>query len=345
MLFPIVIGLLAGILFGLATPFSKILLGSMNSFQLAGLLYLGAALVFLPYVGTHFRRETQLLKTTHKTLKIVGVVLFGGLLGPVLLMMGLKSAQSASVSLWLNLELVATAILGAVFFKDHLDRTAIAGVALTILAGVLMSVHEGPGGILPAVLVMLACICWGIDNQLTAIIDGVSPQTITCIKGLVAGTVNLCIGFGSSNAKLEFVTIAGALVLGMISYGLSIVLYVSSAQQLGATRSQMVFSTGPFWGILAAYLILGDPVSLYSVLAIVLLAGGIGLTILGTHSHPHHHYAVTHIHSHLHDDNHHDHLHPSPIQPGVRHTHIHAHPDTEHTHTHYPDLHHRHPHG
>ncbi|HOX92694.1 MAG TPA: EamA family transporter, partial [Spirochaetales bacterium] len=118
-------GLLAGILFGVATPVSKILLSSMNSFQLAGLLYIGAALAFLPYVAKNRLKELSWIRATAKKKSIVGIVVFGGFLGPLFLLLGLSLARSSSVSVWLNMELVATAILGVAFFKDHLDIPAV----------------------------------------------------------------------------------------------------------------------------------------------------------------------------------------------------------------------------
>jgi drug/metabolite transporter (DMT)-like permease len=337
-------GLAAGVLFGIATPISKIILEKMNSFQLAGLLYLGAAIAFLPYVLKHRKRELQWIKTTNQKKAILGIVVFGGMLGPLFLMIGLKVAASSSVSIWLNMELVATAILGVIFFKDHLDKPAIIGVLLTIVAGVIVSLKDGLGSLLPAFFVTLACFSWGIDNHLTAIVDGASPKMITFIKGLFAGSTNLLIGSIIAGEGFPILYLGIALLVGVVSYGLSIVLYVSSAQQLGATRSQILFSTGPFWGILVAFLILGEPISAYSIVAMVLLAIGILFTNLLVHDHSHRHMVVTHVHLHYHDDGHHEHEHDAGIPSALKHSHLHTHEATNHTHKHYPDLHHRHEH-
>lgn len=341
---PSIMGLAAGILFGVATPVSKFLLDRMNSFQLAGLLYLGAAIAFLPHVVRHGAREIGWIKVTHQKKAVFGIVIFGGLLGPLLLLAGLNAAASSSVSVWLNMELVATAILGVVFFKDHLDRPAIVGVTLTIAAGIIATFKDGFGSLAPAFLVTLACLCWGIDNHLTAIVDGASPKMITFIKGLFAGSTNLVIGSLIAAGGFPLLYLGLAVSVGIVSYGLSIVLYVNAAQQLGATRSQILFSTGPFWGILAAFLILGEPISGHSIVAMVLLATGILCTNVLVHEHAHHHRAATHDHLHRHDDGHHDHVHAESSIPGPRHAHLHAHEDVTHTHKHFPDLHHRHVH-
>ncbi len=337
----VLMGLAAGVLFGIATPISKILLEKMNSFQLAGLLYLGAAIAFLPYVLKH---KLQWIKTTNQKKAILGIIVFGGLLGPLFLMIGLKASASSSVSIWLNMELVATAILGIIFFKDHLDKSAIIGVLLTIAAGVIVTMRDGFGSLIPAFFVTLACFSWGIDNHLTAIVDGASPKMITFIKGLFAGSTNLLIGTLIAGQGFPILYLGFALLIGIVSYGLSIVLYVSSAQQLGATRSQILFSTAPFWGILVAYFILGEPISTYSIAAMVLLALGILFTNLLVHDHAHQHQVVTHVHLHYHDDGHHEHGHDESIPSVPRHSHLHAHKAADHSHKHYPDLHHRHVH-
>ncbi len=340
----IAIGILSGFLFGIATPLNKLLISEVNSFELAGLLYLGAAAAFLPFVIKNFKREILSVKSSSLILRIAGVVLFGGFLGPVMLLSGLKLANSSSVSVWLNMELVATAILGVLVFKDHLDRSAVAGVLLTLAAGISVSVQEGPAGIIPGLFIIAACFCWGIDNHLTALIDGASPRTITFIKGGVAGATNLSIGLITGNESFSAGVILSALAVGAVSYGFSIVLYVISAQQLGATRSQILFSTGPFWGILLAFIILSEPVTPFILVSMALLAGGIFLTNIAVHGHFHKHERVVHVHEHSHDDEHHNHTHDYGIDSNTKHSHIHEHTEIAHTHKHYPDIHHRHSH-
>lgn len=338
------IGLLAGLLFGVATPISKIMLSQLNGFQLAGLLYIGAALAFLPFIINNRKIEFTALKQTGKKNHLAGVILFGGILGPLFLMIGLKTANAMSVSIWLNMELVATALLGILIFKDHLDRYTIIGVLLTLGAGIIISIQEPNSGVISAVFILMACISWGFDNHLSAIIDGVSPQTITFVKGVFGGSTNLIIGMYMNDWEIQFFYIPIALLLGVFSYGISIVLYVISAQNLGATRSQILFSTAPFWGIFAAWILIGESINLIVIVSFILLALGILLTNLASHVHFHFHKGMIHIHLHSHDDGHHDHLHPEVVEPGIKHSHIHEHKETKHVHKHFPDLHHRHEH-
>ncbi len=342
--FSIIIGLLSGFLFGIATPFSKLLLYYLNSFQLAGLLYIGAAVAMLPYI---FRKQSglKLLFTRGNGIKIIGIIFFGGFLGPVLLLAGLKTANAASVSIWLNMELVATAILGVLFFRDSLDKPAWIGVILTVIAGIVTSAGEGSAGITAGLLITAACVCWAIDNHLTALCDGASPQSVTFAKGLVAGSVTFIIGCFLSSQPLNFSEISPAILVGMFSYGISIVLYVTSAQNLGATRSQILFSTAPFWGVVLSYMFIKEAFQWVHVFSIILLAIAVVITYLFSHNHIHNHSSIDHTHYHKHGDEHHTHEHEGELKPfGKWHSHSHKHEPTKHDHPHFPDLHHRHNH-
>ncbi len=337
-------GLLSGIFFGGGTPFSKVLLPGMNSFLMAGLLYLGASLAFLPFILRNGRRELDSIRKSRNRFGIPGIVLFGGMLGPLFLMMGLRLASATSVSIWLNMELVATALLGVAFFREHLDRFAMAGIAMTLAAGIVITCQDGAGSPLAALFVVTACFFWALDNHLAAMVDGASPESITFLKGLFAGSTNTVIGLALGGGPVPALTVALAMIIGMFSYGLSIVLYVTSAQQMGATRGQILFSTGPFWGVLCAFIFLGEPMNAAVLVSMVLLAMGIALTGMRRHEHSHFHRAMSHVHLHDHSDGHHDHSHDGDVIVRSPHTHLHEHPATEHSHGHYPDLHHRHEH-
>lgn len=343
--FAIVTGILSGLLFGVATPFSKLLLDGLNSFQLAGLLYLGAALAMFPYI---FRKGSnlKLLFQAGSRAKTLGIIFFGGFLAPLLLLAGLKSANAASVSIWLNMELVATAILGILIFRDTIDRYTWIGVFLTILAGGITSFGQGLSGITSALLITAACICWGVDNHLTALMDGASPQTVTFVKGLVAGTVNLFIGSLIASKPMIIGNIVPAITVGIFSYGFSIVLYVMSAQNIGATRSQILFSTAPLWGVIFSYLFYQDSFQWVHIISIVLLAFAVIVTNILSHRHEHTHKAMDHIHYHQHIDGHHTHSHVTEkVSERSWHLHSHTHDSLTHEHSHDPDLHHRHEHN
>jgi drug/metabolite transporter (DMT)-like permease len=342
--FAILTGILAGFLFGIATPFSKLLLDGLNSFQLAGLLYLGAALAMLPYIFGK-NKHVRLLFQAGNRLKTGGIIFFGGFLGPLFLLAGLKTANAASVSIWLNMELVATAILGVLFFKDTLDKFAWIGVLLTLVAGVVTSLGEDASGIISGLFIISACACWAVDNHLTALTDGVSPQTVTFVKGFVAGSVNLVIGCLISDQTTGMGSILPAIVVGVFSYGFSIVLYITSAHNIGATRSQILFSTAPLWGVVLSYLFYDNSFQWVHLISMFLLASAIVMTNVLSHKHLHDHTLMEHVHFHKHTDGHHDHAHDDgTISRHKWHSHLHKHSPLTHEHPHYPDLHHRHKH-
>jgi drug/metabolite transporter (DMT)-like permease len=245
--------------------------------------------------------------------------------------------------MWLNLEMVATAVLGHFVFKDYLTRTGWIAAGGILLSALILTSSEGTAGILAGFLVALACICWGIDNHLTALIDGITPAQSTFWKGLVAGTTNLIIGISIAPLTGSVGAVIGGLVLGVFAYGFSIVLYITSAQHLGATRSQLIFSSAPFWGILLSILILGEKFTWPLAVAIGLFVASLMLLTREQHQHMHTHEEIVHEHPHRHDDGHHDHH--GDESPDGWHSHPHQHHFLEHAHPHWPDLHHRHSHS
>jgi len=191
---PIFLGLFSAILFGAATPASKLLLEGFTPFQLAGLLYLGAAIAVAPAALKNGGFALPQRDDRRNQFRLFGAILFGGILGPVTLLFGLRLAEAASVSLWLNLEMAATAVLGTILFRDYLGYRGWIGVIAAMLASGLIAWQPGNTSFFSALLVLLACVFWGIDNHLTALIDGITPSQCTLWKGIIAGTVNLSIG-------------------------------------------------------------------------------------------------------------------------------------------------------
>lgn len=341
---PLLLAVIAAALFGAATPASKMLLHNLSAFQFAGLLYLGAALGVLPLLILH-PSPFRLRKMSRKTsIYLGGAISFGGIIAPVLLLIGLRLASAASVSMWLNLELVATAILGYLFFHDYLTVYGWMSAGAIIGASVLLSFNEGVSGGLAALFIAATCLCWGLDNHLTALIDGITPAQTTFWKGIVAGSVNLLLGVLTAPYMASGRTTAAGLGIGVFSYGVSIVLYITAAQRLGATRSQMVFSSSPFLGVALSALLLGEVISLMQIIAGGIFIGAILLLSVERHVHEHSHEAAAHSHWHRHDDEHHEHPHAEDGST-VLHSHPHEHHPLTHSHPHWPDLYHRHVHS
>ena len=335
--------MVAAFFFGIATPFSKTLLADLQANQLAGLLYLGAAVCMFPWVIGRWRAGKAVLPHDRRNrLNLLGAVVFGGIVGPVLLLVGLRHSLAASVSMWLNLEAVATAILALLIFREHIGRWTWVANAGVLLAGLLLSYDAGWSGWIGLLCVAGAAVAWGLDNNFTAVIDGISPEDSTFWKGIIAGLTNLAIGMIVFPWSIGW-TWAAAALLGMLSYGLSVALYIRSAQTLGATRAQMIFATSPFFGVVLSVLWVGERLSPLQLIAAAILAAAIALLLRERHDHQHTHEAMTHEHEHSHDDGHHNHIHIPPVIG--KHTHVHSHEPLTHSHPHWPDLHHRHRHA
>ena len=341
---PLPIALLAAILFGAATPASKTLLQALPTFQLAGLLYLGAAVGVVPLLIKE-KRFSFPWNLDHKTAyRLLGAIGLGGVAGPLLLLFGLSLASAASVSLWLNLELIATVILGFLIFRDELHVAGWSATVGVLAAAILLSFSEGHAGIKAGLLVGAACLCWGLDNHFTALITSITPAQTTFWKGVVAGTVNLSIGIRLDSYTATLYVTSAAILVGVFSYGFSLVLYIASAQKLGAARSQIIFSSSPFFGVVLAAVFLGEAISLGQIIAALIIAVSLALLFFERHSHLHHHQGITHEHWHRHDDGHHNHFFPAMGQ-SISHSHWHEHEATTHAHQHWPDPQHRHEHN
>ncbi|MDD5628211.1 MAG: DMT family transporter, partial [Elusimicrobia bacterium] len=311
--------------------------------QLAGLLYLGAALGSLPWALRGSIRLPWKLDLKNRV-RLAGAVVFGGVLGPVLVLLGLKAASASSISLWLNLELAATAVLGTLLFRDALGWRGAASAGLAVLAAGLLAWEGGSAGWRAGALAGAACVCWGLDNQLTSLIDGISPADSTLWKGARAGLANLALGLLFWPWRAGPAQAAGALAVGALCYGASIMLYIAAAQRLGATRSQVAFSTAPFFGVVFAMGFLGERLTAVELACGGLFVAALALLASERHLHAHRHEAMEHEHAHGHQDGHHDHRHPAGNLAG-EHSHRHGHEEREHAHPHWPDLHHRHRHG
>ena len=198
-----------------------------------------------------------------------------------------------------------------------------------------------------ALLVAAACVCWGLDNCVTAGIEHLSPEAVVLAKGAVAGSVNVVLGAfigAGAAASVSPGQVAMALGIGALGYGLSITWWVKGARALGAARAQVIFATAPFIGAVGAWVALDEAVSGIQVAALGLAAVGVWLSIDSAHGHRHRHEPMVHEHEHTHPDEHHDHEHEDEFVG--RHTHRHTHEQVlVHEHPHLPDLHHHHPHG
>jgi len=336
-------GLAAALLFGAGTPAAKLLLGEVSPWLLAGLLYLGSGVG----IGL-FRlisRAPRVRLSRRELWPLAGAVVVGGVVSPVLLMFGLAGMPASGASLLLNAEGVATALLAWLVFRENVDRRIAVGMATIVAGAVVLSIPTGAefGSVWPALAILGACLCWGIDNNLTRMVALTDATWLAAVKGGVAGPVNLGLAVLLGATLPPAWSVAAAMVVGLLAYGVSLVLFIVAMRHVGTARAGAYFSVAPFFGAMLA-VALGEAVTAPLVVAAGLMAVGVWLHLTERHDHTHTHKPLTHDHWHRHDDGHHDHEHDAPVVPGSRHRHAHTHAAVTHTHAHYPDAHHRHRH-
>jgi len=339
--------LLSAALFGASTPLAKLLLGAIDPWTLAGLLYLGSG-VGLGGI-TLFVRARSAVSTEAKVAIsdlpwLAGAVIAGGIIGPVALMFGLAKASASSAALLLNLEGLATMGIAWIVFRESVDRRLLFGAAAILAGAMVLTWHGGAMRFGPgSPLIALACIAWGIDNNLTRKVSAANPIQIAAIKGVVAGSVNLAIAATLGATLPAITTLMASAIVGFIGYGLSLALFVLALRHLGAARTGAYFSTAPFVGAVFSIALLHDPLTTQLGMAALLMAIGVWLHLTEHHAHQHTHERVVHDHSHTHD-RHHQHEHNPGHPPNEPHAHRHQHVYLTHKHPHYPDLHHQHSH-
>lgn len=338
--------LIAAALFGLSTPFAKLLLvDAMSPVLLAGLLYFGSGLG----LGLWFLwrrsalKEAVLSRRDAPNLAVATVA--GGVLGPLLLMWGLAQTSAATASLLLNLEGVFTTLFAWFLFKENFDRRIALGVAAITGGGLLLSWSGAPGmhTAWGPLAVAAACLCWGVDNNWTRKIAAADPVQIGAIKGLVAGAINLVLAFFVGAKWPGAAAMLSAGMLGFVGYGLSLALFIFALRHVGAARTSAYFSAAPFIGALASLLLLREAAPPLFWPAFALMAAGLWLHITELHAHLHLHEPLAHTHRHNHDA-HHQHSHDFAWDGREPHTHFHTLDTDAHSHPHYPDIHHRHKH-
>lgn len=336
----------AALFFGGSTPFAKQLLNHISPILLAGLLYAGSGL------GLFIARAIRDKGWSHSGLKtkewgwMLGAIAFGGILGPILLMLGLQQTSAATTSLLLNLESVLTAVLAWVVFKENTDFRIVFGMAIIIAGGVLLSWPQGQNTghqVSGSLLIAGACLCWGIDNNFTRMVSTCDPLFIAGIKGMTSGVISITTAFLLGANFPETLNIVYALFVGFVGYGASLALFVLALRGLGTARTGAYFSTAPFIGAAIAILLFHEQTSSFFWIAAALMAWGVWIHLTENHYHEHTHECLAHTHSHIHDE-HHQHEHDFPWDGKEPHNHHHVHKPITHSHPHYPDIHHRHEH-
>ncbi len=343
-------GIIAAALFGASAPFSKLLLDNVTPLQLAGLLYLGSGICLL--VVKLVQSSLNLNRNTAKLEKadlpwLLGAVISGGILAPIALLFGLSMTPASTASILLNFEAASTAIIAGLFFREHIGKKVIIAISILTIASLILTFNfSGNFGISwGALLILLACVLWGIDNNLTRNISSKDPMTIVIIKGISAGLFSLLLSIVLRNRLPNAVNMLSGLTLGGLSYGISLILFILTLKDIGSSRAGALFATAPFIGAAISFVIFANTPSLNFLISVPLMICGTFLLFKESHVHAHQHESVDHEHAHTHDDEHHGHSHENGAQENVSHSHLHHHDSIVHFHNHMPDTHHRHDHA
>jgi drug/metabolite transporter (DMT)-like permease len=345
---PFLQAIAAAALFGMSAPFAKLFLGEVEPVILAAFLYLGSGLGLLLLKGGQWLRGTAVRAETPISREdipwLAGAILAGGIAAPIVLLFSLRETAAATASLLLNFEGVATTLIAALAFKEAVTRRAWVAILAITAATILLSYSPGSGWgfSLGALGILLACGLWGIDNNFTRNISAKDPLAIVIVKGLVAGLFSLLLATLLGNDLPGWRTILAALLLGSLSYGLSITLFIRAMRHLGAARTSALFGTAPLAGVAISLLLFSETPSALFLLALPLTVAGAIYLVNEEHAHFHAHAATFHEHWHSHEDAHHTHDHTT--ETAKAHAHPHTHEPIAHDHHHLPDITHRHTH-
>jgi drug/metabolite transporter (DMT)-like permease len=343
------LALLSAALFGASTPLAKMLLRDVDPLLLAGVLYLGSgAGLFLLQGARRLGRpgapgEAPLRGGQWRWLALA--ILFGGVVAPGLLMYGLAGTSAAATALLLTLEPIFTVLLAWLVFGEGVDRRIALGMA-AIAAGALVLSWQGrsaTGRPVALMAIAAACLLWAIDNNFTRKVSLTDPVRIASLKGCAAGVVNVAVALSAGAVLPSAARISAAAVLGLLGYGVSLVLFVRALREIGAARTGAYFSLAPFFGASLSVGLFAEELSGQLLAAGLLMGAGVWLHLTERHDHEHGHPEVDHDHSHAHDE-HHRHAHAGGEPAGEPHAHRHRHGPLIHRHPHFPDIHHQHPH-
>ena len=337
-------------LFGISTPVAKMLLGSIHPGILAGLLYCGAGLGTMllrwarrSVLGASNAQEAALTRSELPWL--AGAIIAGGIVGPILLLVGLSRTDASTASLLLTLEGAATALMAWFIFHESFDRRIALGMLCLTAGAAVLSWTGSPTleSVIGPLAVICACIAWGIDNNLTRKVSLSDPLQIVALKGVIAGPISLLLGFAAGGTLPDLLPGLVAAIIGFLCYGVSLALFVVALRHLGTARTAAYFATAPFLGTVVAVIALHESVTYQLIAAGAFMALGVWLHVTERHEHEHVHEPQTHSHPHVHDETH-QHSHEPGDPTGEPHTHRHTHEPLKHSHPHVPDMHHQHRH-
>ena len=323
----IMFAFLAAVFYAINVPISKVLLQHVGPTTMAALLYLGAGIgIGMMSLFNKKDREKAESLTKAELPYIVGMIVLD-IAAPIFLMLGISYGSSANASLLGNFEIVATTVIALILFKEAVTKRLWVAIGLITLSSILLS-FEGTDSFhfsYGSLLVIMATVCWGLENNCTRELSSKSTYQIVMLKGLCSGLGALVIALVKKESFPGIGYIAIALALGFVAYGLSIFVYVRAQNVLGAAKTSAYYAVNPLIGSLLAFVFLSESLSWMYVIALIVMVIGSALVVVDTliRQHDHEH---QHTFTHSHGGSTHTHT--------VRHSHIHKHYLTEEKHRH-----------
>ena len=323
----IMFAFLAAVFYAINVPISKVLLQHVGPTTMAALLYLGAGIgIGMMSLFNKKDREKAESLTKAELPYIVGMIVLD-IAAPIFLMLGISYGSSANASLLGNFEIVATTVIALILFKEAVTKRLWLAIGLITLSSILLS-FEGTDSFhfsYGSLLVIMATVCWGLENNCTRELSSKSTYQIVMLKGLCSGLGALVIALIQRESFPVFGYIAIALALGFVAYGLSIFMYVRAQNVLGAAKTSAYYAVNPLIGALLAFVFLSESLSWMYVIALIVMVIGSALVVVDTfiRQHDHEH---QHTFTHSHGGSTHTHT--------VRHSHVHKHYLTEEKHRH-----------
>jgi drug/metabolite transporter (DMT)-like permease len=280
----IFLALSAAIFYALNIPISKILLNYINPTLMASLLYFGAGIgVSILYFINIKKSKSEENLEKNDLIYVISMVLLD-IIAPILLMFGILYTNSSTVSLINNFEIVATSLIALLLFKENISKRLWLAILLITISSFILSFEDIFSLKLSfgAVLVVLATLCWGLENNCTKKISSKNTYQIVIIKGIFSGLGSLIISLiiGESFSSIKYILFA--LLLGFISYGLSIFFYIKAQRNLGAAKTSAYYAVAPFVGAILSFLILKENLSSYYFLSLIIMIIGTGFSIIDT---------------------------------------------------------------
>lgn len=251
--------ILAAALYAISAPVSKLLLEKLPPTLLAAFLYLGAGIgiLFINLISCKIKKEHTELPLVKKDLPyIIGMIILD-VAAPIFLMMGLTMTSAANASLLNNFEIVATSIIALLLFHEKISKRLWVSIVLVTISSILISVNGMSSFAFSkgSFFVLLACVCWGFENNCTRMLADKNPLHIVIIKGFFSGSCSLLIGLFMGERVNNLGCIIVALILGFVSYGLSIFFYIHAQRHLGASKTSTYYAIAPFFGAILSLLI------------------------------------------------------------------------------------------